>query len=113
LTDSSVARGGVTDDVDDVAAEQRLAAGQDQQTVGREGRDLVDDLETCLGIELAPVGEGGRVDRRLAAGVEVAVLTGEIAAVGEVPRDDVGPREGVGRGGRECRHRHMPKKSFA
>ena len=29
----------------------------------------------------------------LAAGIEVAMLTGEIAPVGEVPRDDVGPGE--------------------
>ena len=91
--DPEIARRRVADDVDDVAAQQRLAAGQDQEAVGREGRDLVDHLEAGGGVELAAVGEALRAHRRLAAGVEVAVLTGEVAAVGEVPRDDVRPRE--------------------
>jgi hypothetical protein len=47
----------VADDVDDVAAQQGLAAGQNEQGVGGETRDLVDDPQAGLGRQLAAVGE--------------------------------------------------------
>ena len=81
------------DDLEDVAPQERLAAGQDRQAFRREGGDLVDDPEAFLGAELAAIGEVLRADQRRAAGVEIAVLAGEVAAVGEVPGDDVGPGE--------------------
>ena len=81
------------DDLEDVAPQQRLAAGQDRQAFRREGGDFVDDPEALLGAELAPIGEVLRADQGRAAGVEIAVLAGEVAAVGEVPGDDVGPGE--------------------
>ena len=100
------------DDLEDVAPQQRLAAGQDGQALGRERGDLVDDPEALLGAELAAIGEVLGADLRRAAGVEIAVLAGEVAAVGEVPGDDVGPGE------RAVPVRitvtsHMPKKSRA
>ena len=69
-------------------------------------------------------------DLRRAAGVEIAVLAGEVAAVGEVPGDDVGPCEpfdsrASGYAGRTLAHSagsqgrmvsmpcHMPKNSLA
>ena len=81
------------DDLEDVAAQKRLAARQDRQAFRREGGDFVDDPEAFLGAELAPIGEVLRADLRRAAGVEIAVLAGEVAAVGEVPGDDVGSCE--------------------
>ena len=60
---------------------------------GANAGDLVDDPEAALGVELAPIGEAVGVDQRRAAGVEIAVLAGQVAAVGEVPGDDVGPGE--------------------
>ena len=81
------------DDLEDVAPQERLAARQDRQAFRREGGDFVDDPEAFLGAELAPIGEVLRADQRRAAGVEIAVLAGEVAAVGEVPGDDVGPGE--------------------
>ena len=81
------------DDLEDVAPQQRLAAGQDRHAFRREGGDLVDDPEALVGAELAAVREVLRADLGRAAGVEVAVLAGEVATVGEVPRDDVGPGE--------------------
>ena len=81
------------DNLEDVAPEERLAAGQDRQAFRREGGDFVDDPEALVGAELAPVREILRADLRCAAGVEIAVLAGEVAAVGEVPGDDVGPGE--------------------
>ena len=55
----------VADDLEDVAAQQRLAAREDRQALGGEGGDLVDDLEALLGVELAAVGEGLGADRGL------------------------------------------------
>ena len=81
------------DDLEDVAPQERLAARQDRQAFRRERGDFVDDPEAFLGAELAPIGEVLRADQRRAAGVEIAVLAGEVAAVGEVPGDDVGPGE--------------------
>ncbi len=83
------------------------------EAVGREGRDLVDDPAGTPSVSssLRSAKAASRL-RRLAAGVEVAVLAGEVAAVGEVPGDDVRAREGVvlvGEG-RRPRHRHIPKK---
>ena len=83
------------DDLEDVAPQERLAARQDRHAFRREGGDFVDDPEAFLGAELAPIGEVLRADQRRAAGVEIAVLAGEVAAVGEVPGDDVGPGECV------------------
>jgi hypothetical protein len=77
------------DDLEDVAPQQRLAAGQDGQALGRERGDLVDDPEALLGAELAAIGEIVRADQGLGAGVEIAVLAGEVAAIREVPGDDV------------------------
>src|SRR5262249_8782146 len=57
-------------------------------------------------------------DERRAAGVQIAVLAGQVAAVREIPRDDVRPIEhrirdqGSGIRGSRCRF-YMPKKSFA
>src|SRR5205823_4685501 len=90
-------------DVEDVAPQQRLAAGQDRQALRRERGDVVDDPEAFLGAELAAIGEVFRADQRRAAGVEIAVLAREVAAIGEIPRDDVGPVE----------HSYMPKNSRA
>jgi hypothetical protein len=59
----------------------------------RESGDFLHDLEAFLGAELGPIGEALRADQRRAAGVEIAVLAGEVAAVGEVPGNDVGPGE--------------------
>ena len=87
------------DDLEDVAPQKRLAARQDRQALRREGGDFVDDPETLVGAELTPVGEVLRADLRCAAGVEIAVLAGEVAAVGEVPGDDVGSGELVRGGG--------------
>jgi hypothetical protein len=66
----------VTNDLDDVAAEQRLAAGEDEQTIGGERRDLVDDAQTTVRGEFAAVGERFAVDLGSRARVEVAVLAG-------------------------------------
>ena len=77
------------DDLEDVAAQQRLAAREDRQAFRREGGDFVDDPEALVGAELAPIREVLRTDQGRAAGVEIAVLAGEVAAVGEVPGDDV------------------------
>jgi hypothetical protein len=95
----------VTDDLEDVAAQQGLAAGQDRHGLGGESRDVVDDLEALLGVQLAAVGEGVVVDEGLAAGVEVAMLAGEVAAVGQIPGDDVRALEWRG-----LVHAHMPKR---
>ena len=81
------------DDLEDVAPQERLAAGQDRQAFRRERGDLVDDPEAFLRAELAPIGEVLGADQRRAAGVEIAVLAREVAAIGEVPGDDVGPGE--------------------
>ena len=62
---------------------------EDRQAFRREGGDFVDDPEALVGAELAPIREVLRTDQRCAAGVEIAVLAGEVAAVGEVPGDDV------------------------
>ena len=83
------------DDLEDVAPQERLAARQDRHAFRRERGDFVDDPEALVGAELAPIGEVLRADLRRAAGVEIAVLAGEVAAVGEVPGDDVGPGECV------------------
>ena len=91
--DPEAALGRAPDDLEDVAPQQRLAAGQDRQALGREGGDFVDDAEALLGAELAAVREVLRADQRRASGVEIAVLAREIAAVGEVPGDDVGAGE--------------------
>ena len=107
------------DDLEDVAPQERLAARQDRQAFRRERGDLVDDPEAFLGAELAPIGEVLRADQRRAAGVEIAVLAGEVAAVGEVPGDDVGPGEPCSRDRSSLgesfgsQHAHMPKKSRA
>ena len=81
------------DDLEDVAPQERLAARQDREAFRRERGDFVDDPEAFLGAELAPIGEVLGADQRRAAGVEVAVLAGEVAAVGQVPGDDVRPGE--------------------
>src|SRR5207342_967222 len=81
------------DDLEDVAPQQRLAAGQDRHALRREAGNLVDDPEALLGAELASIREILRADQGRAAGVEIAVLAGEVTAVGEVPGDDVGPSE--------------------
>src|SRR4029453_14294199 len=78
------------DDLEDVAPQERLAARQDRQAFRRERGDFVDDPEAFLGAELASIGEVLRADQRLAACVEIAVLAREVAAVGEVPGDNVG-----------------------
>src|SRR5262245_58668691 len=96
---------GVADDLEDVAAEERLAAGEDRQGLGGECGDLIDDAAALLGGKLGAVGEGVILDERLAAGVEVAVLAREVARVRQVPRDDVRAREGV--------HAHIPKRALA
>src|SRR4029078_7233841 len=88
--------------------QQRRAAGQDRQSFGREGGDLVDDPEAFLGAELAAIGEILGPDQGGSAGVELAVLARQVAAVGQIPRDDVGPGEPAGAG-----HGYMPKKSRA
>ena len=81
------------DDLENVAPQERLAARQDRHALGREGREILDYFETLLSAELAAVGEILRADERLGAGVEIAVLAGEIAAVGQIPGDDVGSGE--------------------
>ena len=81
------------DDLEDVAPQERLAARQDRDAFRREGGNLVDDPEAFLGAELAAIGEVLGADLRRAAGVEIAVLAGEVAAVSQVPGDDVRPRE--------------------
>ena len=97
--------------LEDVAPQERLATRQDRQAFRRERGDFVDHPEAVLGAELTPVGEVLRADQRSAAGVEIAVLAGEVAAVGEVPGDDVGPDEGSRI--HWAREAHMPKKSRA
>src|SRR5439155_26776043 len=67
--------------------------GQDRQTFRRERGDLIDDPEAFLGAELAPIGEVVRADQRRDAGVKIAVLAREVAAVREIPGNDVGPVE--------------------
>ena len=84
----------VADDLQDVAAQQWFAAGQDRNGLGGERRDVVDDLEALGCRQLAPVGEGLVLDKRLAARVQVAVLAGEVTSVGQIPGDDVGAGEG-------------------
>ena len=84
---------GAPDDLEDVAPEKRLAARQDRQAFRGERGNLVDDPEAFLGAELASIGEVLGANERRAAGVEVAVLARKIAAIGEVPRDDVGAGE--------------------
>ena len=98
------------DNLEDVAPQQRLAARQDRQAFRRERGNLVDDPEAFRGAELAPIGEVLRADQRRAARVEVAVLAGEVAAVGEVPGDDVGSGE---RARGRMVHRYIPKNSRA
>ena len=78
---------------EDVAPQERLAACQDRHAFRREAGDFVDHPETFLGAELAPIGEILGADERRAAGVEIAVLAHEVATIGEVPGDDVGPGE--------------------
>jgi hypothetical protein len=81
------------DYLENVASQERLAARQDGHAFRREGGDFVDHPETFLGAELAPIGEILRADERRAAGVEIAVLACEVATIGEVPGDDVGPNK--------------------
>ena len=122
--DPELALGRAPDDLEDVAPQERLAAGQDRQAFRRERGDLVDHLEAFRGAELAAIGEVLGVHQGRAAGVEIAVLAGEIAAIGEVPGDDVGPRERPALSRVEgavsgcgmfisIRSPHMPKKSRA
>ena len=80
-------------DLEDVAPQERLAAREDRQAFRRERGDVVDDPEALLRTELAPVGEILRADQRLGPRVEIAVLAGKVAAVSEVPGDDVGAGE--------------------
>ena len=77
--------GGALDDLENVAPQQRFAARKDRQALWCEVGDLVDDPEAVIGAELAAVREVLGADERAAAGVEIAVLAGEITAVGEVP----------------------------
>jgi len=91
--DPEFALRGAPDDLENVAPQERLPARQDRQAFRRESGDFVDDPEAFLGAELAAIGEVLRPDQRRAAGVEIAVLAGEIAAVGEIPGDDVGASE--------------------
>src|SRR6185436_9267095 len=72
---------------------ERFATGEDGQALRRERRDFIDDSEALLSAELAAIGEVLRAHQGRSAGIQVAVLAGEIAAIGEVPRDDVGPGE--------------------
>ena len=51
------------DDLEDVAPQERLAAGQDGDALRRERGDFVDDPEAFLGVELAAVGEVLGADR--------------------------------------------------
>ena len=81
------------DDLENVAPQERLAARQDRHAFRCEGREILNYFEALLSAELAAVGEILRADERLGAGVEIAVLAGEIAAVGQIPGDDVGSGE--------------------
>ena len=91
--DPKVALRRAPDDLEDVAPQERLAARENRQAFRREGGDFVDDPEAFFGAELAPIGEVLRADLRGAAGVEIAMFASEIAAVSEVPGDDVGSCE--------------------
>ena len=78
-----------------------------EQAVGREARHLVDDAQAGLGRQLAAVGEALVSHLGPRPGVEVAVLARQVAAVRQVPGDDVRVLE------RQPRPRYIPKKSLA
>ena len=75
---------GMTRDVENVRADQRLPAGDDQQTALVDLGDLVDQAVALFGRELvvAACGFGRRV--------QIAMVALEIAALGEVQRDEIG-----------------------
>src|SRR5256885_5231536 len=75
--------GSVASDVGQVLAQQRLAAGEDQQRGGADREHLVDDAEARRGVELPGGGFAGTCR-------DVAMGALQIAAPRQVPRHDVG-----------------------
>ena len=75
---------GITCNVENVGTDQRLPAGDDQQTALIDLGDLVDQAKALFGRELvvAACGFGGRV--------QIAVIAFQVAALGEVQRDEIG-----------------------
>src|SRR5207244_2537184 len=93
---------GIGGDVPDVAPEEGLAAGEDEEDVGVDCRDLVDDASTLVRRQLTP--RIGARERR-----HVAVRALEIAPLRQIPRHAV---RGVGRsrrGGCGGRHGERPE----
>ena len=81
-------RVGVRGDLEYVFAQERLAAGQDEQRFRVHLANLVDDSEAFLGGELVlGLGLGD------APGADVAVLAAQVALFGQVPADDVTSKE--------------------
>ena len=68
-------------------------AGQDRDALRRECGNVVDNPEAFLGAELAAIGEVLCCDLRCAAGVKIAMLAGQVAAISEVPGNNVRPGE--------------------
>jgi len=68
--------GGVPDELEDVRALERIAAGEDEERNLKVG-DLVDEVGGLVGGELAGVGQGLRGG--------AAVLTGEVAGLRGFP----------------------------
>src|SRR2546430_15118394 len=73
---------GIGGDVPDVAPEEGLAAGEDEEDVGVDRRDLVDDASTLVRRQLTP--RIGARERR-----HVAVRALEIAPLRQIPRHAV------------------------